>query len=738
MKDSYSSDRALDGKKNDLFSRASYSSRIASVILRSKIEDSYVIGLYSPWGYGKTSTLNMLEEKLGKKAIVIRFNPWSFDDEKAIVRGLLTKISLRIDETLPPDNSQLRTFKKLRRKFTQGDALSTKESTVELMNRYSGYAGVIDKRIETGISTTANILGGTTNEKIKARIEDKISQSGKRIVIMIDDVDRLDEEEIFRLFKLIKVIADFKGVTYLVAFDDKAVSKALSKRFPQSEDEGNAGQEFIEKIIQIPLHLPLIERESLNDMILQGIQGVIDSNKIEISQDEVNRFRAVFDEHLAPRIKTPRMVKRYLNSLNFTVPLVANEVNITDFLILEGVRMLQPDIYLKLRDSKALLTGNLFHIWIQSDSDDEKKQVLINKMVGDSEYIKEILIELFPDVKKAYDRHTSGYSKRELRDDMRAASEDYFNRYFMYDLSPQDVADSAILDAISKETAAEIAADLEKLFNEKRQKLVIRKLETYRKSARKPVELARALMQVFDRISNTKVSMFEDTPMDSFVDLMRNLLSEVEDKLAAYKQLLEECNNINLLTYLIREVVLGSESEKREAILTPLQLEDFKQVALTKIKAEANKNVLHKTGDISHILYSYWAEFGSREETNTYLTEKLNSLDKILAFLTPQLGVWTGGHGSHRGNFNRETYNYVNKVVDMNALYQVAIAEDSALADVDEYPDLEHDERSGAGKVGNEDSDEFKQILAKQFAFIHKRVQTEQNQGDTDQVQNDS
>lgn len=725
MKDSYSSDRALDGKKGDLFSRSSYSSRIASVILRSKIEDSYVIGLYSPWGYGKTSTLNMLEEKLGKNALVIRFNPWSFDDERAIVKGLLTKISLKIDGTLPPDTSQLRIFKGIMRKFTKGNALSTKESTVELMNRYSGYAGVLDKRLETGVTTTANILGGATNEKIKARIEAKIKQSGQRIVIMVDDVDRLDEEEIFRLFKLIKVIADFKGVTYIVAFDDKAVSEALSKRFPQSQDDGNAGQEFIEKIIQIPLHLPLIERESLNDMLLQGIQGVMDANNIEISQDEVNRFRGIFDEHLAPYIKTPRMVKRYLNSLNFTVPLVANEVNTTDFLILEGVRMLQPDIYLKLRNSKPLLTGNLFHIWIQSDSDDEKKQAIVDKMIGANEHIKEILIELFPDIKKAYDRHTNGYARRELRDDKRAASEDYFNRYFMYDLSPQDIADSVILDVIAKDTASEIAEELEKLFNEKQQKLVIRKLETYRKSARNPVELARALMQVFDRVSDTKVSMFDDTPMDTFVDLMRNVLTEASDKLTAYQQMVNECTNINLLTYLIREVILGSESKSREAILSPEELEQFKQTALTKIKAEAEKGILHKIGDISHILYTYWAEFGSKEETSAYLTEKLDSLDNILTFLTPQLGVWTGGHGSHRGNFTREAYNYTNKVIDLGILYDVAIADDPSLAEVDEYPDLEHDERGGAGRVGNEDSDEFKQILAKQFAYMHKRIQAE-------------
>ncbi|MBW3538017.1 KAP family NTPase [Candidatus Parcubacteria bacterium] len=726
MKDLYSSDRALNGKKNDLFSRASYASRIASVILRSKIEDSYVIGLYSPWGYGKTSTLNMLEESLGDDAIVIRFNPWSFDDERAIVRGMLTDISVKIDESLPPDTGQLKTFRRIRRKFTKGNALSAKESTVELMSRYGGYAGVVDRRLEEGITTTANILGGATNEKIKARIEDKIEESGKRIVIMVDDVDRLDEEEIFRLFKLIKVIADFKGVTYIVAFDDKAVAEALSKRFPQSQEDGNAGQEFIEKIIQIPLHLPLIERESLSDMLLQGIQGVVDINKIEISQDEVNRFRGIFDEYLAPRIKTPRMVKRYLNSLNFTVPLVANEVNITDFLVVEGVRLLQSNIYLRLRDNKALLTGTLFHIWLQSDSDDKKKRDLIDKIVGANNYdIKEIIIELFPDIKKAYKRHTSGYSRRELTKEKRVSSEDYFNRYFMYDLSPQDVADSAILEAIAKDTAPEIAEELERLFSEKRQKLVIRKLETYRKSARNPIEFARTLMQVFDSISDTKVSMFENTPMDSFVDLMRNVLNEASDKLVGYQLMVNECNNIILLTYIIREAILGSEPTKREPILSPKELDQFKQTALAKIRTEAQRGILHKTGNISHFLYSYWAEFGSKEETNAYLVKKLDSLEKILAFLTPQLGVWTGGNGSHRGNFNRETYNYVNKVVDPESLYQVAITEDPTLIEVDEYPDLEHDERNGIGKVGNENTDEFKQILAKQFVYIHQRVQAE-------------
>lgn len=725
MKDSYSSDKALDGKKDDLFSRASYAARIASVILRSKIEDSYVIGLYSPWGYGKTSTLNMLEEKLGKGAIVIRFNPWSFDDERAIVRGLLTNISVKIDDSLPPDTSQVRTFKSGWRKFTKGNALSAKESTVELMNRYSGYAGVVDKRLQTGITTTANILGGATNEKIKARIEDKIKESGKRIVIMIDDVDRLDKEEIFRLFKLIKVIADFKGVTYIVAFDDKAVAEALSERFAQSQDDGNAGQEFIEKIIQIPLHLPLIERDSLNEMLLKGIQVVIDSNGIEITQEEVDRFRSIFDEHIVPFIKTPRMVKRFLNSLNFTVPLVVNEVNMTDFLILEGLRLLHPDIYLKLRDNKPLLTGTLFHLWVDDDTENTKKQELIEKIAGKNEHAKEIIIELFPEIKEAYNKHNSRYPRQELTKEKRAASGDYFNRYFMYDLSPQDISDSVMLEILAKNSASEIAGELKRMLSSKRQKLVLRKLETYQKAARNPIELARALMQVFDEVSDSKVSMFDSTPMDLYVNLMRDILNEADNRLMGYELALNECTDIDLLTYVIREVILGSEQTKREAILSPEELEHFKQTALAKIRSEAQKGILHKTGGVSHILYNYWAEFGSRDETSAYLVEKLDSLEKILAFLTSHLGVWTGGNGSHRGNFDRAAYNYVNQVVDLDALYQVAIKDKPELAKVDEYPDLEHDERNGVGKVGNENTDEFKQILAKQFAYMHQHIQTD-------------
>ncbi len=739
MKDSYSSDKALENKDDDLFGRSSYASRIASVILSYKTDDSYVVGLYSPWGYGKTSTLHMIETELeeSSKAIVIRFNPWSFDDEKAIVRGLLTDISLSINNELStidqPNKPNL--VQRAKSKITQGGTLSAKESVVDLMSRYGGYAGVLDDKLDAGIQTTAKILGGATNDKIKKRIEDKIQESGKRIVIMIDDVDRLDKDEIFRLFKLIKVIADFKGVTYIVAFDDKAVAQALSERFAQSEDDGNAGQEFIEKIIQIPLHLPLIERETLDDLLLEGIQGVMDANGIEISQEEVDRFRGIFDEHIAPRIRTPRMVKRYLNSLNFTVPLVVNEVNITDFLILEGVRLLHSDMYLKLRDNKPLLTGTSFHIWLDSDTDNKKRQELTEKMVGDNEHVKEIVKELFPAIKEAYDEHNSRYPRNELTNEKRVASPDYFSRYFMYDLSPHDVSDSTMIEILSKDSASEIAKELEKLFDNrgKRQKIVLRKLKTYYKGTRNPIELARALMQIFDKVSDTKVSMFDSTPMDLFVDLIRDVLNESSNRLEGYETIVNECNDNDLLTYIIREVVLGSESDKREAILSPEELEHFKSTALTKIKLQSKKGILHKIGGVSHILYNYWAEFGTRDETNVYLLKKLNSLDKILAFLTPHLGVWTGGRGSHRGNFTNATYKYVSQVVDLDVLYGLATKKDSTLLEVKEYPDLEHGEPEGVGKLGNEDSTEFKEILAKQFAYTHQRIQNESSENTTEQ-----
>ena len=155
---------------------------------------------------------------------------------------------------------------------------------------------------------------------------------------------------------MVKIIADFKGVTYLLAFDDEAVVNAINDKYSSGRGE-ESGRAFLEKIIQVPLHLPLIPPSHLSQELLSGIDEILQENKIRIDDDDARVFRSVYDSSIAPLIDSPRTITRYLNSLKFTVPFIIDEVDPIDLLIIEALRLFYPSIYNNLRTEKQLLTG---------------------------------------------------------------------------------------------------------------------------------------------------------------------------------------------------------------------------------------------------------------------------------------------------------------------------------------------------------------------------------------------
>jgi predicted KAP-like P-loop ATPase len=723
----YSSDKPIDHLSQDKYSRKEYAKRIGKLLSDKRLTDNYVIGLYSPWGYGKTSTLHMIEESIGDKALVIRFNPWIFENPSAIIMALLFELAEKLDEPNKPKNFT----EKVKRKLTRNGSLTGKDTAVNIMRTYTGAVGVglnaltSTSLASVGLEKTVRIvekhLKTSGLGQIKNRIEKKVKDYGKRVIIIVDDVDRLDKDEVFQLFKLIKIIADFKGVTYLVAFDDEAVAAALNDRFGSAKSS-RGGHEFLEKIIQVPLHLPLIQHETLDLEVLNGVDAVLKENDIEISEEEVNDFRHIYDQALSPLMKTPRTVNRYLNSLKFTVPLVKGEVNIADFLIVEALRLFYPNLYARLRLEKQLLTGTLYHLYLRLDRENDKEEAkkLVDKLIEDEPIVKEIIKSLFPAIDKVYEKHSSGKSLSELRNDKRVASPDYYERYFSYGVGASDVSDTEILEIITQETAEEISKRIVQLLKTKKQELIIAKLRTYHKNAQKPLELAKSMLLSVGELSENKPTVFSRAPVEESVNVISDIVKELPDRLGNWKILVDECNDYEQLFFVIREVVLHSKEDSRERMLDKSELSDFQQHVVKKFRKESKKGPFHKVGSRgSHILYKYWQEIAGRDEVNSYLKSVIKTADDALDFLTLHLAKWDGSRGSHRGNLDTGAYGYAENVIDMDYLYGLITTEDPSSKDIQEFPDLED---TNVGRSGNESSKEFRDVLARQLVYQYEHA----------------
>ncbi|CAA0202805.1 KAP P-loop domain-containing protein [Acinetobacter baumannii] len=189
MADNYSSDSPVFKYKDDKFNRREFSKRIADVIANRNDSSSIVIGLHGAWGNGKTSVLNFIEESLtdNQDVLCIKFNPWRFGTEEELLKAFFLDIAHAIEVEL----------------ITKTD--KAKDAIKSLAPAITSIFGTA----EVG-QAVSSFIPSLELQKLKERIECELEKAQKRVLILIDDVDRLEKTEIHALFRLVKLTGDFK------------------------------------------------------------------------------------------------------------------------------------------------------------------------------------------------------------------------------------------------------------------------------------------------------------------------------------------------------------------------------------------------------------------------------------------------------------------------------------------------------------------------------------------------
>jgi hypothetical protein len=463
---SYSSDSPVDNQNEDKFSRWNFSERIAKVIAEREDPGSIVIGLYGAWGDGKTSVLNFVQKSLEttEDIVCINFNPWRFGSEDELLRGFFIDIA----ETL---GSKL---------ITIGD--QAKESAGNIVSVITATAGI---KGTDGLAKS--LLSGPDIKELKGRIEELLEKEKRRILILVDDIDRLEKSEIYAVFRLVKLTADFKYTTYILAFDKDVVTASLEDRYPNAKN--NPGESFLEKIIQIPLNLPSADKSALKNFCLQGINEALRISETKLTPQEEQKFaqnfNCAFDYHLT----TPRKAKLYGNSLMFSLPILQGEINIVDMMLIEGIRVFCSPLYDTIRSNKSSFAG-VFQGDEKSEDDKERirtKELIDKALINQNSISKEGYIELlkniFPRIKAVYKNYS--YNPRlnqEWDVNQQVCSENYFSRYFTYSISEEDIPDEVISNGITELKIWKCSFDepgnpLKKILTEKNIASLIRKLQ---------------------------------------------------------------------------------------------------------------------------------------------------------------------------------------------------------------------------------------------------------------------
>ena len=184
---------------------------------------------------------------------------------------------------------------------------------------------------------------------LKQSIAETLQKQGKRIVIVIDDIDRLTPDEIRQLFRVIKAVADFPNVLYLLAFDREIVVKALT------EKQDLPGDQYLEKIVQVPVNLPAPDRTALQVMLSERLGTILRDTPEELFDQDY--WQSVYLGGIDQFIATPRDVVRLANAMSITYTHLRGEVNAVDFIALEVIRLFQPSVYHTVRNNEEYFAG---------------------------------------------------------------------------------------------------------------------------------------------------------------------------------------------------------------------------------------------------------------------------------------------------------------------------------------------------------------------------------------------
>jgi predicted KAP-like P-loop ATPase len=216
-------DEPITKASDDALGRSLLAKEIAKLIRGFDIPEGVVVGVFGPWGSGKTSLINMIEEALsGADPIpVLRFNPWMFSGTDQLVERFFSETSQQLGR-----RPQAAVKGIARNLELYGKVLSPLKGVP--------IAGALVAALE-GIPQAAEAFhdlieeqeGGAINQREK--LTEALSKLDKPIAVVIDDIDRLTPGEVRDILKLVRLTGSFPKIVYVLAFDRVRVESILSE-----------------------------------------------------------------------------------------------------------------------------------------------------------------------------------------------------------------------------------------------------------------------------------------------------------------------------------------------------------------------------------------------------------------------------------------------------------------------------------------------------------------------------
>ena len=221
-------------------------------------KECFVISVEGQWGIGKTTFMNLVKNEIQDDVEILHFNPWLLTDIESLVVTFFSEL-MKVVSRINMDAQLKEKFLKEMKKFLIGLSYVLPDRVTFGFGETKAMYNIGGRREK--LSAEKKLSLDEQKSKINKYLLDIYDITGKKIVIVIDDIDRLMDKETELIFRLIKGIADFDNLIYILLFDRRIVSESL-KHFKSEE-----GSQYLDKIVQYPLTVPKSHHTTILGML---------------------------------------------------------------------------------------------------------------------------------------------------------------------------------------------------------------------------------------------------------------------------------------------------------------------------------------------------------------------------------------------------------------------------------------------------------------------------------------
>ena len=621
--------------EEDSLNRANFAKNLATNIQnyfnRNEINNCLTIGLMGEWGSGKTSLLNMTEHYLKDSDIkIIKFNPWLYSTYHQLVEQFFDELIKEF--TNSKDNSLMNILKRYKFKVNELELL--KKIAVSASLLYDSKAG----------TSLENILPYSSEEENLASLKEKIDEQfvNQKVVCIIDDLDRLSRDEIAEMFKLIKIMADFKNMVYLVAFDKDFVADALKIDY--------GGERYIEKIINVPLKVPSIDYSEIKEILIKNFKRISREYGENLDFGRLNRFLDFGTDQYGKKcgilyfFKNMRDIIRFINILEFNLELVKEEVNFVDFIVITAIQVFYSEVYDKIKVNEFLLINYHYNVFDNINKDIiNNEQSKFEVIVKENENLNYILRNLFPKMEDIYRKNPYfEFINKDFADkNLLISHPNHFKTYFKLNCIIKDLSESEIdfiVNYINSKDNASVVMQFTRLYKEN-------KLRPFFVNIKNRLDKIHKNKFFLNLLFTIDTQLWEDiffTNRNEIETLCLEMIYQIgsKDRFNVLKEVYQNSNNIILLSDLLGDIKNRNflPYTYDEPVLTDDELNELTEITKEKFNEIENNGFIIEN-KLKEILYM-GSDLHLESKNDSIIDELISTSSGILKLLSSFLAPW--------------------------------------------------------------------------------------------------